>query len=175
MFEAKIKVKVLNKKCTPSIIGKGDWIDLKAAKSVKIEAPTANREHVVNGKKVRDINFLNTLVPLGVIIKVPDGCEAVMLPRSSSMKHYGFIQSNSEGVIDHSYCGPTDEWKLPITGITQGYIAEGDRVCQFRIQLSQKATIWQKIKWFFSNGVKIEIVDWIDGIDRGGFGSTKKQ
>ena len=48
----------------------------------------------------------------------------------------------------------------------------GDRICQFRIQPSQKATVWQKIKWFFSSGVKIVEVDNLDGADRDGIGST---
>ena len=31
-----------------------------------------------------------------------------------------------------------------------------------RICLSQKATVWQKIKWLFTNGVKIVQVDELD-------------
>lgn len=51
---------------------------------------------------------------------------------------------------------------------------KGDRICQFRIQLSQKATVWQKLRWLFSSGIKFVKVDDLGGTDRGGFGSTGK-
>ena len=51
-------------------------------------------------------------------------------------------------------------------------IHKGDRICQFRIQLSQKATIWQKIKWLFSSGIELVQVDNLRDENRGGMGST---
>jgi dUTPase len=51
-------------------------------------------------------------------------------------------------------------------------IHKGDRVCQFRIQLSQKATLWQKIKWLFTSGVELEFVDDLGDTARNGLGST---
>jgi len=51
-------------------------------------------------------------------------------------------------------------------------IEAGDRICQFRIQLSQKATMWQKIKWLFSSGVELVQVDDLGDNNRGGLGST---
>lgn len=53
-------------------------------------------------------------------------------------------------------------------------INKGDRICQFRIQLSQKATFWQKIKWLLSSGVELVKVDNLSSVNRGGFGSTGK-
>ena len=76
------------------------------------------------------------------------------------------------GVIDNTYCGNNDEWKYPAIALRDTIIKRGDRICQFRIQLSQKATLWQKIKWFLSSGIKIIKVDSLDNNDRGGFGST---
>lgn len=73
-----------------------------------------------------------------------------------------------------SYSGPNDEWKLPIIALERSVINEWDKVCQFRIQLSQKATRWQKIKWLFTNKIEFEFVDNYNGIDRGGFGTTGK-
>lgn len=71
-----------------------------------------------------------------------------------------------------SYCGNSDEWKFPVIAIRPTFIEKGCRICQFRIQLSQKATLWQKLKWLFSSGVKLVKVDNLQENNRGGFGST---
>jgi dUTP pyrophosphatase len=94
------------------------------------------------------------------------------LARSSTPKKFGVITANSEGVIDNTYCGNNDEWKYPALAIKDTTINEGDRICQFRIQLSQKATVWQKLKWLLSSGVKIVEVESLSGANRNGFGST---
>ena len=105
-------------------------------------------------------------------MRLPDGFEAIVAPRSSTYKHYGIIQTNSIGVIDSSYCGNEDEWMMPVLSFKKTTIPKNDRICQFRIQLSQKATIWQKIKWLFSNRIKIKVVENLNDVTRGGFGST---
>ena len=74
--------------------------------------------------------------------------------------------------IDEAYCGPNDQWHMPIISTGEVNIKKGDRICQFRVQLSQKATVWQKLKWLFSNGVKIEIVEDLDNPNREGLGSS---
>lgn len=75
-----------------------------------------------------------------------------------------------------SYSGPDDQWWYPVIDISDkcSYIKPGDRICQFRIQLSQKATIWQKLKWLFTRKIEFEFVDDYEGVNRGGFGSTGK-
>lgn len=75
-----------------------------------------------------------------------------------------------------SYSGPNDQWQYPVIDISENlsYIKRGDRICQFRIQLSQKATIWQKLRWLFTRKIEFEFVDDYEGVDRGGFGSTGK-
>ena len=71
-----------------------------------------------------------------------------------------------------SYNGDNDEWKFPAIAIRETTIEKGTRICQFRIQLSQKATFWQKLKWLFSSRVKLVEVDSLNNKSRGGFGST---
>ena len=105
-------------------------------------------------------------------MKLPEGYEAIIAPRSSSFKNYGIVQANSIGIIDNSYSGNSDEWMLPVISFKNITINKGDRVCQFRIQLSQKATIWQKIKWLLSSGIELEEVDDLNSNNRSGFGST---
>lgn len=178
-MKLKIKVKRLNKSVElelPKVIKKGEWIDLRASQSVTLEAPQAGtlRTHKVNGKSVshRDVTFYPVLIGLGIATKLPKGFEAVVLPRSSTFKNFGVILANSQGVIDNSYSGNNDEWKFSAIPFRDGKIDEGDRICQFRIQLSQKATVWQKLKWLLSSGVEIVEVESLSKENRNGFGST---
>ena len=69
-----------------------------------------------------------------------------------------------------SYCGNNDEWKMPVLAIRNGKIKKHERVAQFRIQLSQKATFMQKLKWLFSSKIKLTLVSELCNEDRGGFG-----
>lgn len=176
-MKLKIKVKrVHGHSAIPSIVSKGDWVDLKSNGTIVMTAPQAKtlQRHKVNGVEVshRDVEFDFKLIPLGVAIKLPKGFEAIIVPRSSTFKNFGIIQSNSQGIIDNSYCGNNDEWKFPAIALRDTIINEGDRICQFRIQLSQKATMWQKLKWFFSSGIKFVEVKSLNSNNRGGFGST---
>lgn len=176
-MKLKIKVRRLNKNINlPEVIGEGDFIDLRAAESVTMHAPQAGtlKRHKVNGKEKshRDVEFDFKLIGLGVAMQLPKGFIAVPVPRSSTFKKYGITQANSFGVIDQSYCGNNDEWKFPAIAYRDTTIPEGERICQYEIRLSQKATVWQKLKWLFSSGIEIVEVESLDGTDRGGFGTT---
>jgi dUTP pyrophosphatase len=165
-MKLKIKVKVFKSGELPKIISKGDWIDLKAAETVKLTPPTLDKDG--------NIVVTDFKVNLGVAMKLPDGFEAIINDRSSTYLSWGIIMSNLQGVIDNAYSGDDDEWKF--VGITLGKkrdtIKKGDRICQFRIQLSQKATMWQKLKWLFSSGIEFEQEKHLSAISRGGFGIT---
>lgn len=153
-MKLKIKVKVLTEGCLPEILGKGDWIDLRSGE-----------EYVADKEEYH-------LFSLGVAMKLPKGFEAVVAPRSSTFKNFGILLANSLGVIDSSYSGNNDEWKFPAYCTQRKIIYKGDRICQFRIQPSQRATFWQKLRWLLSSGVRIVEVDSLKGPDRGGIGST---
>ena len=122
-------------------ISVGDWIDLRAAETVEM--------HKGEFK----------LMSLGVSMKLPNGYEAHVVPRSSTYKNFGIRQTNSMGVIDNSYSGTNDIWRFPARADRDTVIHEGDRICQFRIMEHQP---------------KIEFVtDSLDSNkDRGGHGST---
>ena len=166
----KIKVKLFNKNCKFEAIKKGEWIDLKSAVTCQLISPFA---HTLNSKRdKREVVFDDYKIPLGIGMKLPKGFEALILPRSGTFNAYGSILANSQGVIDSSYSGPNDQWAYQMIALTNCVVNEGERICQFRIQLSQKATIWQKIKWLFTNKIEFEFVDDYEGEDRGGFGST---
>ena len=179
-MKLKIKVKRINKNIElPKIIDKGEWVDLRAAETINLKAPQAEtlKTKTINGERVssRDVSFDFKLIPLGIAIKLPKGFEAIVAPRSSTYKNYGIIQTNSIGIIDNSYSGNGDEWMLvahPLHKNITAPILSGDRICQFRIQLSQNATFWQKLKWLFSSGVELVEVANLDPTNRGGLGSS---
>lgn len=163
-MKLKIKVKVITEGCMPEINEKGDWIDLKSASDVSIEALKVQND--------TSVNIPTYYIPLGVAMKLPKGFEAIVDSRSSGPKKIGVFIPNGQGVIDNSYSGNNDEWKYVCSPMKAVSIKKGDRICQFRIQLSQKANVWQKIKWLFSSGIKLEQVDNLSDNNRGGFGST---
>ncbi len=176
-MKLKIKVKEITKGCMPYIIQNGDWIDLVCAEDIKINAPQADtlkEIHFNDGSRAKYRNVTADLeyIPLGVAMQLPKGFEAIVAPRSSTPSKFGIMCANSFGVIDGCYCGNNDEWKFPVVAIRPTFIEKGCRICQFRIQLSQKATLWQKIKWLFSSGVELVKVDNLQENNRGGFGST---
>lgn len=130
----------------------------------------------VSKGKPKEVEFSTALIPLGVAMLLLDGMEANVVARSGTFKNYGVLQTNAHGVIDggeFGYNGPNDEWKFPLVALRNTTIAINERVCQFRIQLSQKATMWQKLKWLFTSGIKIIEVDNLpEKENRGGFSTT---
>lgn len=171
-------IKVLEKTegCLPHIIEKGDWIDLYTAEDVTLKAPCIYKlrkfkkdDHI---ERIREVEFDSTLIPLGVCISVPKGFESVLVPRSSTFKKWGILQNNGIGIIDFSFSSDEDEWKMPVVATRNVTIPKGTRIAQFRVQLSQKATIWQKIKWLFAKEIKVTKADHLNNEARGGFGST---
>lgn len=121
--------------------GKSDWIDLRASETVELKAGDFK------------------LISLGVAMELPAGYEAHVVPRSSTFKNYGILQTNSCGVIDGSYCGDQDMWKMPVYATRDTVIYKNDRICQFRIVENQPGIIFQE-KSTLSNE------------NRGGFGTT---
>lgn len=121
--------------------GKSDWIDLRAAEDVDLKKGEFR------------------LIPLGVAMKLPKGYEAHLVPRSSTFKNFGIIQTNHMGVIDETYCGSNDQWHFPAYALRDTHISINDRICQFRIMKHQPELIFEEAE---------ELAD----RDRGGLGST---
>lgn len=175
-MKLKIKYRLITEGCEPFSHDSGDWIDLRAAEDVVLKAPQAGvrKRETIDGEVIshRDVSFNYHLLNLGVSMQLPAGFEAIVDTRSSTPSKLGIICANSQGVIDNSYQGNDDEWKFPAIAIRDTTIHKGDRICQFRIQLSQKATMWQKLKWLFSSGIELVKVQKLNGNNRTGIGST---
>ena len=137
-----IKVKYFDKEIDKlKKISIGDWTDLRAAATVELKAGEFK------------------LIPLGIGMKLPAGYEAHVVPRSSTFKNFGVLQTNSMGVIDNSYSGNNDQWFFPALAMRDTVINKNDRICQFRIMPSQSALTFEE-------------VEFLDEVDRGGCGST---
>lgn len=168
----KIKVKVLTKGCMPVISKNGDWVDLRAAQDVELRAAQACVQYKEDNERYRDVAIPVTYIPLGVAMQLPDGFEALINSRSSGPHKLGVFIPNGQGVVDNDYSGNDDQWHYIASPLYNTIIKKGDRICQFRIQLSQKATFWQKLKWLFSSGIELVEVGNLSDTNRGGFGSS---
>ena len=171
-MKLKIKVKIFPESTKIEFTQKGDFIDLRAAEDIHIEAPYATALHKSRNERLRYLHFDSKAIPLGVAMQLPKGMKAVLVPRSSPYKNFQIMQTNTPGIVDNSYCGPNDQWFMPVVALGDCNIKKGDRICQFEIQPSMKATVRQKLRWLFSNGVELEFVDDLDNPNRGGHGST---
>lgn len=137
-----IKIVYHNKELTKiEKVSIGDWIDLRAAEDVSLKAGDFK------------------LISLGISMKLPEGYEAHIVPRSSTFKTWGVLQTNHMGVVDNSYCGNNDIWRFPALATRDTEIKTNDRICQFRIVKRQPELEF------------IEVED-LGEKDRGGFGST---
>ena len=126
------------------IDGKSDWIDLRAARRYELKKGDWQ------------------LIDLGVSIALPEGYEAHVVPRSSTYRTWGLLQTNSCGVIDNTYSGDGDVWMVPMLATRDTVVEVGDRICQFRIMKNQPQIVFDE-------------VEHLDGINRGGFGTTGRK
>ena len=126
------------------IDGRSDWIDLRVAEDMVIRKGECR------------------LIPLGVVIELPQGYEAHVVPRSSTFRNFGLIQANSFGVVDESYCGNEDQWYVPMFAVRDTEVHVNDRICQFRIMEHQPEIVFEE-------------TDCLSGENRGGFGTTGRQ
>ena len=164
-----IKIKADSDVCLPQKISKGDWIDLCAAEDIEYDAPVVVFDH---SDKTNKVMFSEGMLSLGVAMELPEGFEAVMAARSSTDKNFGVMLRNGIGVIDNSYKGDDDIWRMAWRAFRKGRIKKGDRVAQFRIQPSQHATFLQKVRWLLAKGVTLKRVKTLGNVSRGGIGST---
>lgn len=138
----KIKIKYLNPLLTKlTKIEKGDWIDVRCSADIFMRAGEFK------------------LIPLGIAMELPEGYEAHLVPRSSTFKNYGVLQTNSMGVVDESYKGDNDQWFMPVYATRDTSFQMDDRIAQFRIVEKMPK-------------IDFEEVEFLSNENRGGHGST---
>ena len=138
----KIKIKYLSDKIEKlQKIEIGNWFDLRCTKETAL----------LKGE--------SALIPLGIAMQLPPNFEAHIAPRSSTFKNFHVLQTNTPGIVDSSYCGDEDEWKMSVLAMEDTIIHINDRICQFRIVEKQP-------------DIEFEEVETLGNKSRGGFGST---
>lgn len=105
----------------------GDWVDLRAAKTVTLKKGEFR------------------IISLGISVQLPEGYEAHIVPRSSTFKKWHIIQTNGVGIIDNSYNGDNDIWGMPVLATDDTIINFNDRICQFRIVEKQPSIIFNEV------------------------------
>lgn len=100
------------------------------------------------------------IVPSNVVVEVPTSYMLVVASRSSTPRKKGLLTPHGIGIIDHDYCGPTDEIGIQMYNFTDApvTIEKGERIAQgVFVHID-------KFDW--------EEVDEMNKESRGGFGST---
>ena len=99
------------------------------------------------------------LMPTGISIAIPAGYAGFVLPRSGNALNHGLTMANSPGLIDAAYRGEVKVILLNTDPDKPFAVTRGDRLAQLVIQRVEA------VQW--------EVVDSLDGDDRGGgFGHT---
>lgn len=99
------------------------------------------------------------LIPTGVSIALPEGCECQLRPRSGLALKRGLTLLNTPGTIDADYRGDIGVIMVNLSGEPQT-IENGERICQMVIAR------YESVAW--------QAVDSLDDTERGagGFGHT---
>lgn len=102
------------------------------------------------------------VVDLGIICEAPAGYHFKLMLRSSAAVKRGLRQLNSVGIIDTTFCGPKDVWKLAVENGSHKTVVlkAGDRVAQMILEKNEEM-------WFDEQSNKN-----FAGKSRGGLGST---
>ena len=137
-----VPIKWIGEPMCQSFDQNGSWIDLQTISDIQLGA----------------CEYCE--IPFGFAMELPKSCEAYVVPRSSTFRKFGIIQTNGIGIIDSNYNGDNDEWKMPVFCVTNGcFIPKGTRIAQFRIMNEQ-------------NRVSIYDCESLGNDNRGGLGST---
>ena len=139
----KTRLKIKYKDGAPALVqhDKGGCVDLYNYNDIELKAG----EH--------------GFIDFGIAMELPEGYDAIILPRSSTFKKYGILLTNSAGYIDNSYNGDNDYWLGCVYATRDISIPAGTRCFQFRLIKTQPS-------------LHIVSVDSLGNDDRNGFGST---
>ena len=121
--------------------GKSDWVDLRAAEEGTLKAGEYR------------------LISLGSSVRLPEGYELWVAPRSSTFKTYGILMPNSPGIVDESFSSDEDILHMPALAMRDTVIHVNDRICQCRLMPHQPKLCFEEVNTLGHH-------------TRGGFGST---
>lgn len=102
------------------------------------------------------------VIPLGVSMKLQEGCWGLLVPRSFTCLKHGIMMANSVGVVEPDYCGDDDVWGFVAYAIRDTVIEQGTRIAQFM-------PIPLMVRW---DSIRFKELDSMPYPSRGGYGST---
>lgn len=119
------------------------------------------------------------MIPLGFALELPKGKTGRLIPRSSTFKTWGIIQTNHYGYIDDTYIGDNDEWHMPVqctmakqevkteieghkVTLMGTWVKKGDKIGQFTIEDAMTMPIFTE-------------VEHLGNENRGGFGTSSSR
>jgi len=94
------------------------------------------------------------LLPTGISIAIPPGHAGFVLPRSGLALDHGIGLANTPGLIDAAYRGEIKVVLLNTDPTERFVVRRGDRIAQLVVQRVEQ------VEW--------QVVDSLDGLDRGG-------
>ena len=141
-MEINVRFNCLKKENIP-VRKKGGWFDIPLPYDLCFKA----------GKVVKIVFDLR--------VEMPDGYEAIVQPRSSTLERYGLISSGF-GVIEDCYCGKDDYIGYRFYATKDGVVTEGSCLVQMRFQKKMRDVKMVIMPDNYFNSKK----------NRGGFGST---
>lgn len=135
----------------------------------KIEKDLPNPEYKTEGAIGFDLvarvetvvpSFEVRLIPLNLVVKIPEGYGLFLLPRSSTPIKKQLLIPNGVGIIDQDYCGEEDELKLQVLNFSKKevLVERGERIAQCVIVKIDQSQLLG--------------VEKMSAKSRGGFGST---
>lgn len=156
-----MNIKIINKSCfdnplyqTSGSAGMDLKADLTNSNDIKIIGKVT-----INSKELLLYPQSRVIIPTNLFIKLPEGYEAQIRPRSGQSFKKGFMVLNSPGTIDSDYTGNIG---VIVANFTDSVIKieHGERIAQMVIS-----------KYDTVNWVNVDVLDETDRKD-GGFGST---
>lgn len=94
------------------------------------------------------------LVPVNIVVQVPDGHTLLIFARSSTPLRKGLVLANGVGVVDPFYCGNDDEVVVQFLNISKEEVTveRGDKLAQAMLVKHEPVT-WEEVSTMSSKGV----------------------
>ena len=138
----------------------GKYLDFDEMKNISDYKTDDLDFYFMSGETLRFFKGDVVTFGLGVAMELPEGYFANIRARSSIFNNFKAMVVNGVGLIDDSYNGDNDEWRVQVLFLDDVEVKRGDRLCQF--------TLEKMIE------VEFEEVDTLNNKNRGGFGTSGK-
>ncbi len=103
------------------------------------------------------------LVPVNIVVKIPDGYALLVFVRSSTPMRKGLILANSVGIVDPFYCGDKDEVLVEFWNITDNPVeVKREEVLAQGMIIKHEPVVWKEVEAMGEQGVGGYNTDWFE-------------